>query len=121
MKTSNHTIADQSPPVSTRTAPSAAHKDRGVKYATGALSRIPGRHSITIGTWNTRTLRAARKLPELMHEMNRCRWNILGLCKMRWTNFGETKIEEGHKKTVDTVEKRLNTSMVLDFLFTRTS
>ena len=32
--------------------------------------------NITIGTWNTRTLRAAGKLQELIHEMDRCRWNI---------------------------------------------
>ena len=29
--------------------------------------------------------------------MDKYRWNILGLCKMRWTNFGETTTEEGHK------------------------
>ena len=50
-----------------------------------------------IGTWNTRTLRAAGKLQELTHEMDRYRWNILGLCEMRWKNFGETTTEEGHK------------------------
>ena len=24
-------------------------------------------------------------------------WNILGLCEMRWKNFGKTTTEEGHK------------------------
>ena len=24
-------------------------------------------------------------------------WNILGLCEMRWKNFGETTTEEAHK------------------------
>ena len=28
--------------------------------------------------------------------MNRYIWNILGLCEMRWKNFGKTT-EEGHK------------------------
>ena len=28
--------------------------------------------------------------------MDRHRWNILGLCEMRWKNFGETT-EKGHK------------------------
>ena len=97
MKTSNHTIPDRSLPGSTRTAPSAVHQDGGVKYATGASSKIRGRDIITIGTWNTRTLRAAGKLQELTHEMDRYRWNILGLCEMRWKNFGETTTEEGHK------------------------
>ena len=31
------------------------------------------------------------------HEMDRYRWNILGLCEMRWKNFGETTTEEGHR------------------------
>ena len=68
----------------------AAHRDGSVKYATGASSKIRGRDNIITGTWNTKTLRAAGKLQELRHEMNRNRWNILGLCKMRWKNFGET-------------------------------
>ena len=92
MTTHNHTIP-------TRTEPSAIHQDGGVKYATGASSKIRGRHNITIGTWNRRTLRAAEKLQELTHEIDRYRWNILGvgLCEMRWKNFGETTTEEGHK------------------------
>ena len=90
IKTSNHTIPDRSPPGSTRTTPSAVHQDGGVKCATGASSKIRGR-DITIGTWNTRTLRAAGKLQELTHVMDRYRWNILGLCEMRWK---ENEMEE---------------------------
>ena len=82
---------------STRTAPSAVHQDGGVKVATGASSNIRGRDNISIGTWNKRALRAAGKLLELAHEVDRYRWNILGLCEMRWKNFGETTTEEGHK------------------------
>ena len=29
--------------------------------------------------------------------MDSYRWNFLGLCEMRWKNFGETTTEEGHK------------------------
>ena len=79
MTTHNHTIPDRSPPGSTGTAPSAVHQDGGVKYATGASWKIRGRDNITIVTWNTRALRAAGKLQELAHEMDRYRWNILGL------------------------------------------
>ena len=95
--THNHTIPDRSPPWSTRTAPLAVHRDGDVKYATGASSKIRGRNNITIGTWNTRTIRSAGKLQELTHEMDRYRWNILGLCEMGWKNFGKTTTEEGHK------------------------
>ena len=97
MKTSNHNIPDRPPPGSARTAPSALHQDGGVKYATGAASKIRERDNITIGTGNTRTLRVAGKLQELTHEMDRYRWNILGLCEMRWKTFGETTTEEGHQ------------------------
>ena len=76
--------------------PSAVHQDGGVKHVTGTSSKIRGRDNITIGTWNIRTLRTARKLQELIHEMDGYRWNILGLCEMKWKNFGETT-EEGHK------------------------
>ena len=81
---------DLSPPRSTRTTPSTVHQDGGVKYATGASSKIRGRDNITTGTWNKRTLSAAGKLQGLTHEMDRHRWNILELCEMRWKNFGET-------------------------------
>ena len=96
MTTHNNTIPDRSPPGLRRTAPSAVHQDGGVKYTTGASSKIRERHNITVGIWNTRTLRAAGKLQELTYEMARYRWNILGFCEMRWKNFGETTTEEGH-------------------------
>ena len=65
---------------------------------TGAQdSKIRARNNVTIGTWNVRTQRAAGKLEELTYEMNRYRWNILGLCEVRWKNIGETTTLEGHK------------------------
>ena len=97
LTTHNHIIPDWSPPGSTRTVPSTVHQNGGVKYATGASSKIQGRENITIGTWNTRTLKAAGKLQELTHEIDWYRWNILGLCEMRWKNFGKTTTEKGHK------------------------
>ena len=49
--------------------------------ATGA--KLRGREYIAIATWNVRTLRAAGKVEELLHEMDRYKWRILGLCEMR--------------------------------------
>ena len=95
-ETSNLAIPDRSSPGLITTASSAAHQDEGARYATGTSSKIRGRDNITVGTWNTRTLRAARKLQELTQEMDRYRWNIIGLCEMRWKNVGETAQEEGH-------------------------
>ena len=107
MTAHSHTIPDRSPPGSTRTAPSNVHQDGGVKCATGASSRIRGRDNITIGTWNTRTLRAVWKLQKLTHEMDRYRRNILRLCEMRWKNFGKTTTEEGHKVLISGKEDKL--------------
>ena len=42
------------------------------------------------------TKTAAGGLKELTHEMERYRWNILGVGEMRWKNSGETATEEGH-------------------------
>ena len=36
-------------------------------------------------------------MEELEHEMKRYEWNILGICEVRWKNFGETTTQEGHK------------------------
>ena len=98
MKTTLNHIPDRSQPGSTMTAPPAVHQDWGVKYATYApTNKIRGRKDITIGTWNVRTLRAAGKLKELTHEMDRYKWNLLGLAELRWKSFGETSTEEGNK------------------------
>ena len=44
-----------------------------------------------------RTLRPAKKLEELIHEMDRYDWNIPGLCEMRWKNLGEMPSDDRHK------------------------
>ena len=98
MTSISHPIPHRSSPGSKGTAPSVPHQDGGEKYATGVTtSKIHVRNNITIGTWNVRTLRMAGKLEELSYEMSRYRWNILGLCEVRWKNFGETSTDEGHK------------------------
>ena len=96
MTTIKQVIPDRSPPGSTRPALSAVHQDSGAKYATGALPKVRGRDNITICTWNTRTLRTAGKLQEPTHEMDRYKWNILGLSEMTWKNFCKTPTEERH-------------------------
>ena len=45
-----------------------------------------------------RTLRRAEKLEEPTHAISRCHWNILGLCEMRWKNFGEMSTNGGGHK-----------------------
>ena len=94
MTTTTQSIPARSSP-GTRTAPSVAgHQDGGEKYATDGPKSLRARNNITIGTWNKRSQRAVEKVEELTHEMKRYRWNIHGLCEVRWKNFGETS---GHK------------------------
>ena len=75
-----------------------------------------------IWKWNTRTLKLAEvKLKEVIHEWTGTdgSWNILGLCEMRWKNFGKTTTEGGHM--VFFSGKEINMRVALDILFTRTS
>eukprot|EP00745_Piridium_sociabile_P014565 TRINITY_DN21504_c0_g3_i3.p1 TRINITY_DN21504_c0_g3~~TRINITY_DN21504_c0_g3_i3.p1 ORF type:complete len:211 (-),score=34.41 TRINITY_DN21504_c0_g3_i3:29-661(-) len=92
-------IPARSSPGLPRTAPSAAHQGReGEKCATdGARPKLRNRKDFVIGTWNIRTLNAKGKLKELTHEMERYRWNILGLSEVRWKKIGEASTDEGHK------------------------
>ena len=97
MTTTTQSLPAHSSP-GTRTSPSVAgHQDGGEKYATDGSKSLRARNNITRGTWNVRSLRAAGKAEELTHEMKRYRWNILGLCEVRWKNFGKTYTPEGHK------------------------
>ena len=97
MTTTSQSIRARSSP-GTRTAPSVAgHQDGGEKYATDGPKSLRARNNITTGTWNVRSLRAAGKAEELTHKMKRYRWDILGLCEVRWKNFAETSTPEGHK------------------------
>ena len=47
----------------------------------------PCAHMPTVGTWNVRTM--SGKLELLENEMERYRFDILGLAEMRWTASGE--------------------------------
>ena len=75
-----------------------AHQDGGEKYVTGVTTRkVRAIYNIIIGTWNVRTLRMVDKLELLTYEKSRYRCDILGLCEVRWQNFGDTSTQEGHK------------------------
>ena len=91
-------IPARSQPGSTMTAPSVGHQDGRVKYDTGEPSqqKIRGRNFISLATWNVRTLSQTGKLEELTHELEKYRWDMVGLCEARWKNFGEHLTEEGH-------------------------
>ena len=98
-KTRANNTPDRSGPGLPTTAHSIGkHQDGGDKSATGvkASFKLPS-EKVTIGTWNVRTLYACGKVKELEHELKRYQWDIIGLAEMRWTGFGETVTEDGHK------------------------
>ena len=91
-------MPDRSGPGTTTAAPpTAATQGGGDKWDTGSRSNIRMQSENTvIGTWNIQTLNSGR-IYELTHELEKYRWDILGLCEVRWKNFGETTTNEGHK------------------------
>ena len=97
-KQRNH-IPDRSRPGSTTTAyPIGSLQGGGDKSATGEKPSIKlPTTGTTVGTWNVRTLYQCGKLEELTHELKRYKWDVLGLAEVRWTGFGETTTDEGHK------------------------
>ena len=98
MTTITQPIPDRPSPGLQMAALSAVDQGRGGKCATDIPNnKISARSNISMGKWNVRTLREAGKLDELTHEMNRYRWNILGLCEVRWKSIGETSTQEGQK------------------------
>ena len=85
------------PGLSTAAPPTAAFQGGGDKSATGSRPEIRMQsEETTIGTWNIRTLNSGR-IHEITHELERYKWDIIGLCEVRWKNFGETVTKEGHK------------------------
>ena len=104
------TMPDRSRPGITTTAhPTGGNQGGDDKYATGAnpnpnpnpnkanpAIKLP-KQGTTIGTWNVRTLHQRGKVKELTHELQRYKWDIIGLAEVRWTGFGETSTDEGHK------------------------
>ena len=99
MNTINTLRPDRSQPGITMTAPTIRHREVGDKYATGEskIKKIRGREYSSVGAWNVRTLRSAEKLEQLTHAMSRYHVNIVGLCEMRWKNFGKMSTDDGHK------------------------
>ena len=87
-------IPERSRPGTTTAFP-VGHQGVNDKCATGA--KLRGREDITIATWNVSTLRTAGKVEELLHEMDRYKWSILGLCEMRLKKSGIIPTDGGHR------------------------
>ena len=64
------------------------------KSTTGTEYLKVARTEVILGTWNVRTLRESGRLELLKHELNRYKWDIIGLSEVRWTGKGEA--DDGH-------------------------
>ena len=119
METRSRHIPDRSGPGSTTAASSLGLTKPttgggGDKYATGeAMRKSEVRNQLrlqkeefTCETWNVRTLNGEGKLQQLEHEMDRCRWNVLGIVEIRWLGNGEMTTEKGHKIWFSGKEKK---------------
>ena len=90
---------DRSGPGSTTTTlPTDEFQGGSDKSTSGTKPTIKMiQENFNIDTWNVRTLNMCGKVNELEHELKRYKWDIIGLAEMRWTGFGETNSEDGHK------------------------
>ncbi|CAF1501489.1 unnamed protein product, partial [Rotaria magnacalcarata] len=50
------------------------------------------KNTITVGTWNVRTLWAAGQLELLRNEMKQYKYDVVGISEVRWTGKGQTSI-----------------------------
>lgn len=58
--------------------------------------RIPGR-KIKIATWNVKTLFKAGKLANAEYEMERMKWDVLGMSEVRWKGEGHISTTNGNR------------------------
>ena len=97
-------MPDRSCPILTTTALSIVLSQVGSgKLATGDITNKNKTNNIklassimTIGTWNVRTLSRCGKLEELSRELDRYRWDVIGLSEIRWLGTGEETTDNGH-------------------------
>ena len=81
-------MPDRSRPGTTTAAPlTDASQGGGDKCVTGLQEIRLKKDSLVIGTWNVCTLNHNRT-DVLIHELERYKWDILGLCETRWKSFG---------------------------------
>src|SRR5664279_2056080 len=48
---------------------------------------------LTVGCWNVRTLHTAGALELLMHELEKFRWDIIGISETHWLGVDDTRCE----------------------------
>ncbi|XP_027212995.2 craniofacial development protein 2-like [Penaeus vannamei] len=93
-------MPDQSGAGLTTTALSIGDRQDGSeKYVTEdqTIKLKLAKNKFITGTWNVRTMYCQGKLKEVTYELERYKWNAVGLAETRWTGAGEITTEEGRK------------------------
>src|SRR5688572_15149343 len=86
---------------------------------------LTAREVITVGTWNVRTLRATGAVTCLIKELERLRWEVMGIAETHWTGVQESDVqgykiisagrEEGHRAGVGMIMTRLAQRALLSY------
>ena len=89
-------------PGQTSSAPAVCVRGTGAKCTTGVNryrvnNRLRVKDKLVFGTWNVETLWRDGRLEELCHELERYKWNVIGLSEVRRKALGEISSDEGHK------------------------
>ena len=58
-------------------------------------SRLLSQNSVFLRTWNVRTLWGTRRCAQAARKMQRYNLTLMGLCEVRGTGHGETKLQTG--------------------------
>ena len=68
--------------------------DRNVR---DVLKLSSAKTSVNIGTWNVRSLLGSGKSDLLVKELQRLKWDVVGLAELRWKNQGVLDLDDGCK------------------------
>ena len=68
----------------------------GIDKPSGKSHIITAKRITTFGTWNVRTLNTTGALTILLKELERMKWDVIGLAETHWTGIQEQHIQ-GYK------------------------
>ena len=88
----NSVLGEDGPPVGGAMTPGSEIQHLEAARPTPIIST---RTTITIGTWNVRTMFEAGKAAQVAAEMRNYKISILGISEARWTDSGQKRLASG--------------------------
>jgi hypothetical protein len=92
ISTGNSVLGEDGPPPGGRMMPGSESQLLEAARQTAILSN---RTTLTIGTWNVRTMFEIGKTAQVAAEMRRYKISILGISESRWTDSGQKTLSIG--------------------------